>query len=510
MIKTLNGKYLYLINEMRWNHEGNKAMSIGGLIKKFNGSMVGYLPIKIMEGIIGIVTIKVYTTLFDPKEFGDYQVINTTISIGFLICLGWIVQGIIRYSNTYAKDKEKNKQFYSTLVVAWVTTVIALSSLFLAGVYFLPKVFWNLDYLYALLIIFVLISYSLNIILLTQLLYSDKRMLNSVLLLASVSIKLIFTYILTRFIGNTIIAIFISHSVTDFAIGLIAIFSSSMLKLIRLKSFSKSMLKALITFGYPLMGLSLAMVVLNISDRYIIKYFYGSKDVGLYTSNYAISSAIFTMIMFGLSRGIYPKILNEWNNKNYTGANQKLSLGGKYYIIIALPAAIGLFLLSAPIASIALGPKYFEGSDVIGIVSLAMFFYGLSEYFNRGWELKAYTFPILINCSIAAAVNITLNIIFVPIFGYMVAAYSTLIAYIIYAAISWLRANKRMRFRVGKKSLWNILLSCSIMVIIVLAFDYLFLIDLIGLIIVIPLAAIGYFITLFLTGEIKNEISNLR
>lgn len=483
-------------------------MSIRGLIKKLNGSMIGYLPIKIMEGIIGIVTLKVYTTLFDPEEFGDYQVINLTFSIIFLICLGWIVQGIVRYSNTYSKEKEKKDQFYSTLVISWMITVVVLAFIFFLGACFLPELI-NINQSYALLIIFVMVSYSLNTILLTHLLYSDKRMLNSVLLLTSVIAKLVFTYILTRIIGKTIIAIFISHSVTDFMVGLIAIFSSSLMKHIKIKAFSKVMLKSLVSFGYPLMGLSLAMIILNMSDRYIIKYFYGSKEVGLYTTNYAISSAIFTMIMFGLSRGIYPKILQAWNDKNYDVAEKKLGVGGKYYIMIALPAAIGIFMLSAPIASICLGPKYFEARNVIGIVSIAMFFYGLSEYFNRGWELKANTFPILINCSIAASINIILNLIFIPIYGYMVAAYSTLIAYIVYVIISWLRGNENMRFRVDKKSLWNILLSCCIMVIIVLAFDYLFLINLIGLVIVIPLAAIGYFATLFLTGEIKNEIKNL-
>ncbi|MBC7958954.1 MAG: polysaccharide biosynthesis protein [Vallitaleaceae bacterium] len=339
--------------------------------------------------------------------------------------------------------------------------------------------------------------------------YSDNRLLNAVLLLLSASVKLGLTYVLTLFIGNIILAIFIAQAATDLAVGIIAISKSHLKPSIKIKAYSKNMLKQLIAYGYPLIGMGLIMTLLNMSDRYIIKFFYDNNEVGLYTSNYSLASAAFTMLMVGLSRGSYPKILEAWHKKDYSTAERTLSAGGKYFMMFGLPAATGLLLLSKPIASLCLGADYFEGYPVIGIVAFAMLFCGLSEYKNKGWELKAQTLPILLNSLIAAFVNILLNILFIPIFGYIFAAYSTLIAFFIYFLVSSIRENKTIRFRIPKKNSWNILISCAIMSIIVLMFDYFFLIDLKNLMIVIVLAMLSYFMSLYFLGEIKNEVKNL-
>lgn len=484
-------------------------MSIGGIVNKFNKSMVGYLPIKVLEGIIGIVTLKVYTSLFLPEVYGQFTLINTAISITFIIFLGWIVQSVVRYSDAYAKDNEKNVTFFSTLLFTWLFIVLILSLLFVVATYGWPNVMGNPTLELRLLTVFVLISFSVNQIMLTFLLYSNQRVLNSILLLLAAVLKLGMTYLITRFIGNNIMAIFVSQSVTDMAIGLVAIKLSNTKPKISIKAYSIKMLTRLIAFGYPLIGMGLTMAVLNMSDRYIIKFFYNDEAVGIYTSNYSVASAAFTMLMMGLSRGIYPKVLEAWNKKDHKAVEKALSMGVKYYILFGLPAAIGLMLLSKPIASIVVGVKYFEGYPVIGFVAFGMFFFGLSEYANKGWELTANTFPILVNCMIAAICNIVLNIVFIPIVGYIFASYSTLLSFMIYYFVSWLRQNKSIKFVLYKKNIWNILISSTIMSIIVLVFDYFVLIKLSNLFVVIIFAMGGYFVSLYLLGEIKEEVKRI-
>lgn len=484
-------------------------ISIGQMLKKLNKSMVGYLPIKILEGIIGIITLKVYTSIFSLEVYGRYTIINPFISIIFIVFLGWVVQAIVRFSETYAKDSDHKATFYSTLFFTWLFIILLLSLGFMAVSTIWPDLLGITGLNFKLLMVFVLVSFSINQIMLTFLLYSNQRLLNSILLLGAVTIKLGLTYLLTRYIGNNIIAIFAAQSATDMAIGLIAISMSQAKPKISIKAYSVQMLTRLIAYGYPLIGMGLTMTILNMSDRYIIKFFYDDKAVGLYTSNYSVASAAFTMLMMGLSRGIYPKILEALNKKDHHAVEKALSLGGKYYLLFGLPAAIGLTLLSKPIASICLGADYFEGYPVIGIVAFGMFFFGLSEYANKGWELSANTFPIFINCSIAAIFNVVLNVIFIPIVGYIFAAYSTLLSFIIYYIVSWVRGNKTIKFSLPKKNIMNILISSSIMSIIVLVFDYFVLIDLSNLFIVIVLAMIGYFVSLYVLGEIKEEIRRI-
>ncbi len=483
-------------------------MLISKVLNKLSKSMIGYLPIKILEGIIGIITLKVYTSLFMREVYGVYTIISPSISIAFIISLGWIVQSVVRFSNTYEKDKKMKSSFFSTLFFTWLLIVVLLLIGFIAAHSIWPSVLGNPSINFKFLIGFVFLSFSVNQIMLAFLLYSNQRLLNSILILLAATLKLGLTYLMTRFLGNSIIAIFISQSVIDMCVGLVAVMLSKNRPKIRLKDYSLSMLKKLFLFGYPLVGMGLTFAILNMSDRYIIEYFYDEKDVGLYVSNYSVSSAAFTTLMMGLSRGIYPKMLDALNKKDHQGVEKVLTSGGKYYILLGLPAALGLTLLSKPLASIALGKDYFEGYPVIGIVAFAMFFFGLSEYANKGWELTANTFPIFINGCIAAVSNIVLNIIFIPIMGYIFAAYSTLLSFMIYYVVSWMRENKAIKFRLPKKNIMNILISSAIMSIIVLVFDCFILINLSNLFIVIVLAMIGYFASLFVLGELK-EIKKL-
>ncbi|MBC7960326.1 MAG: lipopolysaccharide biosynthesis protein, partial [Vallitaleaceae bacterium] len=307
------------------------------LLTKFNNSLVGYLPIKIAEGLIGILALKVYTSLFAPQIYGQYTLTNTTISIFSIVCLGWIVQAISRFSNAYSEDKAQKDAFFSTIIFTWFLIIVLLSALFLGLNWIFPTLLNNLSISFGLMLVLLWIGYSVSQVMLSYLLYSDNRLLNAVLLLLSASVKLGLTYVLTLFIGNIILSIFIAQAATDLAVGIIAIFKSHLKPHIKIKAYSKNMLKQLIAYGYPLIGMGLIMTLLNMSDRYIIKFFYDSTEVGLYTSNYSLASAAFTMLMVGLSRGSYPKILEAWHKKDYSTAERTLSAGGKYFMMFGLP-----------------------------------------------------------------------------------------------------------------------------------------------------------------------------
>ncbi len=484
-------------------------MNVVNLIKKMNNSMVGYLPIKVLEGLIGILTLKVYSTLFIPEYLGQYTIINTTIAFIFLILLGWVNQAVIRFSNMYSRDDEERQSFYSTIFISFFAMTALVTGVFGAGYFLMPSLFQDVQGIF-LLTLFVFFSYGVGQVMMTFLLYSNRRGLNSILLLGSATTKVLLTLVMTKTVTDSIMAIFISHSITDMTVSIIAMMASSTHRHIRFKAYSTKMLKLFVSYGFPLLGLSLMMSVLNISDRYIIKAYMGNGPVGLYTSNYSIASSIFTLIVVGLSRGIYPKILNAWNNQDRQGAMFYLSSGVRYYAIIALPAAIGLWLLSEPIASICLDKAYFSGSFVIGIVALGMFFSGLSEYYNRGWELTTNTKPILLNCFIVAVIKIILNVILIPIFGYSAAAYTTLITFAIYLLISIQRSHKEVKCRMPEKSWRNIIMAAAAMAVLVVVLDYFIFINLITLFPVIIVAALGYFGVLYLSGEIKEEVKRLK
>ena len=48
-----------------------------------------YLPARIIEGLIGLITITLYTGFFAPEVYGYYGLITTTINISSFLLVGW-------------------------------------------------------------------------------------------------------------------------------------------------------------------------------------------------------------------------------------------------------------------------------------------------------------------------------------------------------------------------------------------------------------------------------------
>jgi O-antigen/teichoic acid export membrane protein len=72
-------------------------------------------------------------------------------------------------------------------------------------------------------------------------------------------------------------------------------------------SFDIPLLKIGISFGIPLIFSSVAMMLLNLSDRYIIKYFLNDEMVGLYDLGYRVAGALNMFVIVPLSLTLVPQ-----------------------------------------------------------------------------------------------------------------------------------------------------------------------------------------------------------
>ena len=81
------------------------------------------------------------------------------------------------------------------------------------------------------------------------------------------------------------------------------------------------------------------------------------------------------------------------------------------------------------------GQKYMEAIYVITPVSMGCICQFLYTMFVNIEQLKKKTVGMAIASAIAAAVNLGLNYFFIPRFGYLVAAYTTLVGYLVLLTI---------------------------------------------------------------------------
>jgi len=343
--------------------------------------------------------------------------------------------------------------------------------------------------------------------------------LNLILTIFSVTVKLILTAIgvkLTVLGSASAAAVIISSILVDFTVIAVIVIKMKLYKTIKPKAFSKRTFKKFFSYGVPIAGMGFAMSLLSLSDRYVLLFSLGNEigleKNGIYAANYSLASAVFTALMIGMMRGVYPNILKTWKHNDKSMSMSLLTQGMRNYVLIAMPCAAGLSILSGMVSGL-LETKYHCGSNVIIWVSTGMFFLGLTEYTNKPWELTAKTRPAFINSLICGVFNITVNLIFIPVYGYMTAAVTTALSYFLYFLISAIGGRRVLKYNVPVRSIMRIACSCIAMGLVVYGLQQVLSLwqvsKIIILIAAVSCGAVTYGLVMYLTGEVKKEFEQI-
>ena len=173
--------------------------------------------------------------------------------------------------------------------------------------------------------------------------------------------------------------------------------------------------------------------------------------------------------------------------------------------MFAIPACAGIFMLASKFYGTILDSSYSEAYMVMAIASIGFVFMGINNILYKLWQLEEKTNMVLIITIVSVVVNILTNIIFIPLYGYIAAAFTTVVSYVVGTIVSLILVKRRFNISFNFRVILSIIVSSAIMVV------YLFLTrnlisNVIFLIGIILGAVIMYALVLFATGGLKEEI----
>ena len=200
--------------------------------------------------------------------------------------------------------------------------------------------------------------------------------------------------------------------------------------------YSKKYWKYAILFNLPLIPHYLSQIVLNSADRIMISSMVGESEAGIYSLAYSLSS-IMTLFNTALMQ-----TLNPWIYKKIKEQDIK-SIAPIAYLSLIIIAFVNLLLiLLAPEAVAIFAPKsYYEAIWIIPPVAMSVYFMYSYDLFAKFAFYYEKTNLVMIASIVGAVVNIILNYIFINIFGYIAAGYTTLICYVIYSIAHYILMN---------------------------------------------------------------------
>lgn len=469
-----------------------------------------YMLAKGCEGVVGVLTVSAMSRIYAPELMGIYSTVNIAVTTIAMFACQWLVQSVMRYINKY-EISGKLKEFYSTAFFSWVRVNLAI--IFLAAVFLLfiknsGGAFLE-SYPMPVLVSsgFMFITYSSAQLVIAMLAAVRRAKTNLFLSVVNICGKLLLLLLFTKLWGGRVEFIFISYCLLDLFSTVFGSYKLHIIKYISLEGFDKAVFADLFAYGFPLMGNLITTQILNKSDVYIITFFKGKAEAGIYTTNYSLVSSAFTMLSAAVMRGSYPTILRAWSEGKKKQAADLVNEAVRMYLLLGVPAVCGIFALSDIISGVLFAPEYLSGHIIMGPVALGMLFLAVTEYSIKGWELNAMTKQIFYRSLIGGIINIAVNLAFVPVFGIITAAVSTFIGFFVYFLLARFGTRKLLKFHLPIKTYVRIIGSGILMTIILTAAKIVLPKNIFALGGLVIAGIIIYFVSLILSGEVKDELN---
>jgi len=226
-------------------------------------------------------------------------------------------------------------------------------------------------------------------------------------------------------------------------------------------------LKEVLKFGLPFLPAALFSMVMELSDRYLLEWLADTAAVGLYSAGNNFGK-FGLLIVMGFNMGWTPYFLKMGKDKNAKllfSQITKYFLGMMGFFIVLITIWIDSIVRLKMGGITFFGEEYWSSTQVVPILLLGYYFFGFYVMQLPGVFLTNRTKRIPLFRGAGAVLMVVSNIILIPIFGILGAAYSKAFAYVGMALVILLSNNKYYKINY---SWWSMLYPIIYMLIVIL------------------------------------------
>ena len=184
----------------------------------------------------------------------------------------------------------------------------------------------------------------------------------------------------------------------------------------------------------------LSLTLLNSMDRIMITRICGAEDNALYSLAYNCG-AIITLLVTSLNTAFAPWLGEKLNDDDL---DEIRSVSEKYVFLFVFLAA-GIMLIVPEILLLMGGPSYLEAIYVMPPVAFGCVCQFIYIMYVNIEQFKKKTVGMAFASVSAAALNYILNALLIPRFGYVAAAYTTLVSFL-WLAVAHMYLVKRLGY----------------------------------------------------------------
>lgn len=384
--------------------------------KKALKSGVWYTVSNFLLKGMSLITTPIFTRLLTKKNYGLYNNFISWLSISTIIVTLCSEATLIRAKYDYSN--KLNHYIKSMLAMTLLSASVWLLLINIFNEVFTDLFSMNVVYI-DIMIVYIVFQHGVNFWQLRER-FAFRYKMSTVISLATTIATTVISLILVvmmedelagRIIGNVSVTILIGF------ILYVYFFTDS--KGIDCKSWPYALKASL-----PYMPHVLALTVLSSTDRIMITRLCSSVYTALYSLSCNVGNII-SLLATSINTAYGPWLGERLHNKEY----QEIRKFSYVYMLLPVYIGLGVMLISPEILLIMGGWSYLDAKYVMPPVTAGCILQFIYTMYVNVEQFERKTVGMAIGSVLAALMNYTLNLIFIPIYGYQVAAYTTLAGY---------------------------------------------------------------------------------
>lgn len=397
-----------------------------------------YAAAALAQRALAFLLLPVYTRYIEPAEYGKLELLTVFTTLIFGLLLLGLPSAIVK---CYHRDCETPEQKLRLLATAGVLVapvlIIGGILLFLAAPTIGSVLFGSVNSVHLVrLAVATGVLTSVISLVLSTLRAQERALAFSVLTLTQFVVALVLNIVFVVTLGMGVAGVLWGNLISN---GLTIPLALLVARRTTALGVDIALYRPLVRFGLLIIPVMLSGWVINLSDRYVLRLFTDLADVAVYGVGYKFGMLVELLVVWPFQLA-WPAF--SFSISNQPGHRETYARALTYLSALLAYLVVGLTLLSRLIVPIVVGQGYGLAYRVVPWVALAYAFNGIQYCVSPGVHIADKTRYLTIISVVAAAMNLGLNLLLIPRWGMMAAAWTTTASFLAIALLTGLMSRK--------------------------------------------------------------------
>lgn len=376
-----------------------------------------------------------YTAWLSTDQYSTAELITSTANLLIpLACVG-IANGIFRFAADRASNKAEVFSSSIALLLGGSCVFLILSPL-LGLIDYFDGYLW-------LIVLYVLLA-NLQSVCAQYVRAIDRTRLFAVQGILNTVFTVLFNLLLLWWLDLGVTGYVLSVIAGNLVTTVFLVCVAQLWRVFRFSNIKKELIKELLWFSLPLVPTTVCWLITDLSDRYMVTYFCGANENGIYSAAYKIPTIINLVSGIFLQAWQFSAVAESSNEEECKEFYSRVFRG---FLSVIMIGTAGLILFSRFLSGLLLNSAYFEAWRYMPTLLCAAAIEAVVAFLATVYMVRKKSMHSFVTAMVGTLANLLLNFLLIPRIGALGAALATMASYFAVMLVRLFDVRRMIPFR---------------------------------------------------------------